>query len=233
MNAVAHRGSTNPVAATPLHDEALALPPISGLEASMMRLADVIISLLAIICLLPMLVATALAVAFTSRGPILFAHQRLGRGGISFPCLKFRTMVIDAEQRLAHILASDPTARAEWERDHKLKRDPRITPIGRFLRASSIDELPQFFNVLRGQMSLVGPRPIVPAEVVRYGRYFRHYCFVRPGITGLWQVSGRNDVSYRRRVAMDVRYVQCRSLQLNMRIIVLTVPMVIVAKGSY
>lgn len=207
--------------------------PVARIEAMAMRLADITVSLAAIILLLPLLAVTALLVALTSRGPILFAHRRLGRGGISFPCLKFRTMVVDAEQRLAHILATDPAALAEWERDHKLKKDPRITPIGRFLRASSIDELPQFFNVLRGQMSVVGPRPIVPAEIGRYGRYFKHYCLVRPGITGLWQVSGRNDVSYRRRVAMDVRYVQRRSLDLNLRIIVLTVPMVIVARGSY
>ncbi len=142
-------------------------------------------------------------------------------------------MVVDANARLEHILATDPEAHSEWKRDHKLKRDPRITPIGRFLRSSSLDELPQFFNVLRGEMSLVGPRPIVEAEVVRYGRYYRHYCMVRPGITGLWQVSGRNDVTYRRRVAMDVRYVKMRNPSFNIKIMMLTVPMVVAARGSY
>ncbi len=191
------------------------------------------ISLAAILLLLPLLLLTMLAVRITSPGPIFFAHHRLGLGGKTFPCLKFRTMVVDAQQRLQHILESDPEARAEWLRDHKLKKDPRITSIGKFLRASSIDELPQFLNVLRGEMSIVGPRPIVTGEIPRYGRYFVHYCSMRPGITGLWQVSGRNDVSYRRRVAMDVRYSQIRSFDLNFRIIVLTVPMVLLARGSY
>lgn len=205
----------------------------SGFDAFLIRAIDIIISLAAILLLLPLLLITMIAVKLTSRGPMLFAHHRLGFGGRTFPCLKFRTMVVDAQERLQHILETDPEARAEWMRDHKLRKDPRITPIGKFLRASSIDELPQFVNVLRGEMSIVGPRPIVKGEVARYGRYFAHYCSVKPGITGLWQVSGRNDVSYRRRVAMDVRYSRLRSVELNIRIIVLTVPMVVLARGSY
>jgi exopolysaccharide production protein ExoY len=142
-------------------------------------------------------------------------------------------MAVDAEARLSELLKNDPVARLEWDRDHKLKNDPRITPIGNFLRKSSLDELPQLFNVLIGEMSLVGPRPIVIGEVARYGRYFQQYCSVRPGITGLWQISGRNDVTYRRRVAMDVTYARAQSYGLNMRILVGTVPSVLFARGSY
>jgi exopolysaccharide production protein ExoY len=142
-------------------------------------------------------------------------------------------MVIDADARLKDLLERDPQARAEWEADHKLRNDPRITRIGHFLRKSSLDELPQFFNVLMGEMSLVGPRPIVADEIVKYGRYFANYCRVRPGITGLWQISGRNDVSYRRRVAMDIAYVRSKSLALDMSILLLTVPRVVARRGSY
>ena len=205
----------------------------SGIESMAIRGLDIVVALAALVLLFPLLIVTGILVAVTDPGPVFFAHKRLGKDGQSFPCLKFRTMAVDAEKRLAQILATSPEALAEWQRDHKLKNDPRITPIGKFLRASSIDELPQFINVLRGQMSVVGPRPIVAAEMERYGRYFHHYCGVRPGITGLWQVSGRSDVNYRRRVAMDVRYVMRRSFFLNLRIIVLTVPMVILARGSY
>lgn len=206
---------------------------VRTLDEVLWRMMDVIASLAAIVLLLPVLLLTAIAVRMSSPGPILFAHRRIGRDGKSFPCLKFRTMVIDSQERLAHILETDPIARAEWARDQKLRNDPRITPIGKFLRSSSLDELPQFFNVLFGQMSLVGPRPIVDAETVRYGRYLRHYCSVRPGITGLWQISGRNDVNYRRRIAMDVKYVKTRNVGVNVRILVLTVPSILAARGSY
>jgi exopolysaccharide production protein ExoY len=209
------------------------LGPRKTFDSRLVRLLDITVSLLAILLLAPVFIGVALAVRLTSRGPILFAHRRIGLGGATFPCLKFRTMVIDAEARLREILESDPAAREEWARDHKLRRDPRITPIGRFLRGSSLDELPQLLNVLRGEMSLVGPRPIVAGEIGRYGRYYGHYCQCRPGITGLWQVSGRNNVSYRRRVAMDVCYVSNRNLAFNMRIMLLTVPMVLLARGSY
>jgi lipopolysaccharide/colanic/teichoic acid biosynthesis glycosyltransferase len=198
-----------------------------------MRVTDVVVSLLALFFLLPLLLITALCVFVTDPGPIFFAHRRIGRGGSYFHCLKFRTMMVNAAELLDKLLAEDPVAKASWDRDHKLKDDPRVTPIGRFLRSSSLDELPQFWNVLRGDMSLVGPRPIVDGEVVRYGRYFEDYCRVRPGITGLWQVSGRNDVTYRRRVALDVVYARSQSIRLNMKIMAMTVPCVIQAKGSY
>ena len=142
-------------------------------------------------------------------------------------------MGVDAPDRLAAVLAEDPEARACWERDHKLKNDPRITPIGGFLRRSSLDELPQLINVLRGDMSIVGPRPITMVEAERYGRYIVEYVSVAPGITGLWQISGRNDVSYRRRVALDVAFARSRSLPLYVKIAVMTVPAVLFARGSY
>jgi lipopolysaccharide/colanic/teichoic acid biosynthesis glycosyltransferase len=142
-------------------------------------------------------------------------------------------MAIDAEQRLAALLAQDPLARAEWERDHKLRNDPRVTRLGVFLRKTSLDELPQLFNVLRGEMSLVGPRPIVDAEVAKYGRRFANYCAIKPGITGLWQVSGRNDTSYRARVAMDCVYARQRNVVMDGMIIAATVPAVLMRRGSY
>jgi exopolysaccharide production protein ExoY len=197
------------------------------------RLFDVAVSLALLVFLAPLMILVAILVVATNPGPVIFGHKRLGRDGRTFHCLKFRSMVTDSQERLAVLLANDARARQEWERDHKLKNDPRITSIGVFLRKSSLDELPQLFNVLRGDMSLVGPRPIVNDEVPRYGRYFSHYVQVRPGITGLWQVSGRNNTTYRRRVAMDVAYSRSRSLTLNIKILMMTVPSVLRAKGSY
>lgn len=196
------------------------------------RATDIVISIVALVLLSPMLLILALVILVTDPGPILFAHRRVGQGGAYFRCFKFRTMVVNAEARLTELLEADPEARAEWMMHHKLLKDPRITPFGRFLRKSSLDELPQFVNVLLGNMSLVGPRPIVAAEVPRYGRHFIAYCSVKPGITGLWQVSGRNNTGYGRRVAMDRLYLRRRSLVLNLRILFLTVPAVVFASGS-
>jgi lipopolysaccharide/colanic/teichoic acid biosynthesis glycosyltransferase len=191
------------------------------------------LALLLLIVLVPLLLFVALAIAVEDGGPVVFAHRRLGRYGRSFDCLKFRTMAKDAEERLTRLLEVDPAAREEWERDRKLRKDPRITPLGSILRRSSLDELPQLINVLRGEMSLVGPRPIVQAEVARYGSRIRHYYSVKPGITGLWQVSGRSDVSYRTRVAMDCLYARNRSLLLDGWLLVLTVPAVLFRRGCY
>jgi exopolysaccharide production protein ExoY len=196
-------------------------------------LINFVLAGLLLLFILPVMAFVALSVFMHDGGPIFFSHRRVGRNGRSFFCLKFRSMAIDAEERLQNLLATDPAARAEWANDHKLKRDPRITPLGQFLRTSSLDELPQLFNVLRGEMSLVGPRPVVQAESVKYGRRFGSYCSVRPGITGLWQVSGRNDVSYRRRVAMDVLYARSKSLPLDFKILLLTVPAVLLKRGCY
>jgi lipopolysaccharide/colanic/teichoic acid biosynthesis glycosyltransferase len=181
----------------------------------------------------PIMLLVALIIKLQDGGPVLFGHTRIGQGGRSFKCLKFRSMVTDADARLAALLASDPQARIEWERDHKLRHDPRVTAFGDFLRRSSLDELPQLFNVLRGEMSLVGPRPIVQGERARYGRYFDLYCQIRPGITGLWQVSGRSDVSYRRRVALDVAYARARCVKLYFRILFATAPAVLARRGAH
>lgn len=193
---------------------------------------DVSIAALALLFLLPLFVLIIASIRLFDRGPAFFSHQRLGKGGLSFGCLKFRTMVVDADVRLAALLQDDLAARAEWEATQKLIRDPRVTPLGRFLRASSLDELPQLINVLRGEMNLVGPRPIVAAERPFYGRRFEAYARVRPGISGLWQISGRSDTSYRRRVACDVLYVRRRGLVTDLKVLVLTIPAVLAARGA-
>jgi lipopolysaccharide/colanic/teichoic acid biosynthesis glycosyltransferase len=197
------------------------------------RMFDLLLAFSILIFMAPLMIVTALAIKLQDGGPIFFGHTRIGFSGRTFRCWKFRTMVVDADARLAALLASDPVARQEWERDQKLRRDPRITALGAFLRVSSLDELPQLFNVLVGEMSLVGPRPIVAAEVGRYGARFVNYCSVRPGITGLWQVSGRNDVSYRRRVAMDTLFSRRASAGLYVSLLIATVPAVLCRKGSY
>lgn len=208
-----------------------ALPSHYDFHAS--RIIDIVVSLLGLLFLLPLMVMIALAIMITDKGPIFFAHRRIGRGGRSFNVIKFRSMVTDSEARLNHLLATNPAARAEWEMDRKLRNDPRITPIGNFLRKTSFDELPQLINVLRGEMSIVGPRPIVAEEISFYGAYFPYYCSVTPGITGFWQISGRNNVVYRRRVAMDVVYARRKSVVWDLKIMVLTVPAVLMSRGCY
>jgi Undecaprenyl-phosphate galactose phosphotransferase WbaP len=197
------------------------------------RAFDILIAVAALIFFAPLMLVVALAIKLQDGGPVTFGHRRIGRDGRGFRCLKFRSMVVDAEARLQALLARDPAARHEWEQDQKLRCDPRITPLGALLRRTSLDELPQFINVLRGEMSIVGPRPIITAEIARYGHSFRHYAAVRPGVTGLWQVSGRNNVTYRRRVAMDRLYAQRRSLGLYLYILVRTLPAVLTREGSY
>lgn len=198
-----------------------------------LRMFDVLGALVALAIALPLMLVIALAVRLGSPGPVLFRHARLGRGGRRFACLKFRTMVIDADAQLKALFDRDPAARAEWLRSHKLRHDPRVTAVGRVLRRTSLDELPQLFNVLAGTMSLVGPRPIVESEVPRYGRHFVRYCALRPGITGLWQVSRRGGTSYRRRVALDVAYARARSPALYVVIVMRTVPTVLAGRGAW
>ncbi len=202
-------------------------------EGRAKRALDICLTLVALAFLSPLMLVIALAVHFQDQGPILFSHTRIGKGGRSFNCLKFRSMSVDASTQLEAYLAANPFARAQWSRDRKLRQDPRITPFGMFLRRSSLDELPQLFNVLAGEMSLVGPRPIVEAEAVKYGGCFRDYCEVRPGITGLWQISGRSDTDYPARVTLDVEYVRTASLMLDLRILALTIPAVLAGRGSY
>lgn len=197
------------------------------------RIFDLVVSTITFIIFLPLFVTGAILVKLSGPGPIIFRHVRVGKGGRRFTCLKFRSMIHGADKALKDLLEKDPAARLEWERTQKLTNDPRITPIGKFLRQSSLDELPQLFNVIRGDMSLVGPRPIVPAEVVRYGDKLNLYLLARPGVTGIWQVSGRNDCEYGRRVEMDADYVRNWSFSADLVILLRTLGAVIARKGSY
>lgn len=181
----------------------------------------------------PLLVFLSILVKASSPGPVYFRQQRIGAAGEPFWCYKFRTMVTDANERLRAHLLDDPGARAEWDAEHKLKNDPRITRLGRFLRKTSLDELPQIFNILKGEMSLVGPRPVVREEVDKYGEFFEYYQSVCPGLSGLWQVSGRNDVSYDERVLLDTFYVRNWSLWLDFMILLKTIPAVFKKEGAY
>lgn len=165
-------------------------------------------------------------------GPGFYGHPRIGRNGKTFGCLKFRTMVTNSAEALEQHLANNPAAAAEWEASRKLTHDPRITPIGRFLRKTSLDELPQLLNVLRREMSLVGPRPVVQDELKYYGDRVRYYKAVRPGITGLWQISGRSDTTYEQRVSLDTEYVLKWNLLLDLYILACTLPAVLTQKGA-
>ena len=166
-------------------------------------------------------------------GPAIYAHKRVGQGGKLFDCYKFRSMAVDAEEQLRELLASDPALRGEWEKEYKLKDDPRVSAVGHFLRRTSLDELPQLFNVMKGQMSLVGPRPVVTSELARYGDDVDYFLMVRPGMTGLWQVSGRNDVGYDVRVYLDTWYVKNWSMWYDIAILFKTVRVVLGRHGAY
>jgi undecaprenyl-phosphate galactose phosphotransferase len=197
------------------------------------RLFDILFAAVALLLMTPVLLVCGACICATSDGPALFRQRRLGRNGKDFSIVKFRTMLPDAEMLLHKVLASDPRAKQEWERDQKLRNDPRITPLGRFLRRSSMDELPQFWNVLTGDMSIVGPRPIVRSEERFYLDAMETYSAVRPGITGLWQVSGRNDTGYSTRVMLDCEYVRSWSIWLDLRILLKTIKAVFTRTGTY
>ncbi len=190
------------------------------------------VALLLLLLLSPLFALVAYLIWRRDGAPIFFGHYRVGHNGKLFRCLKFRTMLRNSEQVLAQLLQDDPAAQAQWLRDQKLENDPRITPVGHFLRNTSLDELPQLLNVLRGEMNLVGPRPITVGELTRYGYVRWHYLSVRPGITGLWQVSGRNNTSYEQRVALDRRYVEQRSAWGDLSILLKTVRVVITKEGA-
>jgi exopolysaccharide production protein ExoY len=196
------------------------------------RLLDAGLACALLVAALPWLLFLAILVHAADGGPALFVQPRMGRGGRVFRCLKFRSMAVDAEDRLNALLEHDVQARAEWSHAHKLRRDPRVTPLGRVLRAMSLDELPQLVNVIRGEMALVGPRPITEVEVPRYGRHYAAYCSRRPGLTGLWQVSGRHRLSYRRRVALDSWYARHACPGLDARILLRTAPAVLLGGGG-
>ena len=194
---------------------------------------DWVVTLLGSVVILPVMAVIALWIRYDSPGPAIFKHKRVGRHGKEFYCYKFRSMCTDAEEKLKEILAANPEARKEWEQDFKLKHDPRITRSGRFLRETSLDELPQIFNVLKGEMSLVGPRPIVQSEVHYYGRFIQDYYMVRPGITGVWQTSGRSDTGYKERVQLDTWYVRNWNVWFDIVLLWRTIKVVIQRKGAY
>ena len=202
-------------------------PGVSRVKAAF----DYVGAAVLLVVLLPVFIGIALLIRLDG-GPAMFTHRRIGTGGRRFECLKFRSMVLDSDAVLDRLLRSDPAAAAEWAATQKLRDDPRITPIGRILRTTSLDELPQLINVLRGEMSLVGPRPIVESEINRYGEQIRFYMATRPGMTGLWQVSGRSETTYAERVRLDVRYVREWSFWRDIVILLKTVSVVIQRRGA-
>ncbi|KQP82633.1 hypothetical protein ASF57_10675 [Methylobacterium sp. Leaf117] len=204
----------------------------SMLEVLGKRGLDISVAAIALFLLLPLLLMLGLLVWASDRKAPIFRHMRIGRDGRHFGCLKFRSMITDGDAVLRAHLAANPAARHEWEATHKLTHDPRITKLGSILRKTSLDELPQLVNVLRGEMSLVGPRPIVSSEIERYGAAFATCFSVTPGVTGLWQVSGRSDCSYAERVALDLDYATRWSFSRDMAILLRTVPTVLTQRGS-
>jgi exopolysaccharide production protein ExoY len=197
------------------------------------RAFDLVFAGLAVAFLIVLIAVIAGAISCLDGQPIFIRHRRVGRNGRFFDCLKFRTMVNNADAVLQSALSADPRLREEWAETRKLRRDPRVTKLGRLLRKSSLDELPQLFNILRGEMSIVGPRPIVEEEVARYGMKIALYNRARPGLTGAWQISGRNDVSYTARVALDSEYIENWSLINDIAIVAKTIPAVLSARGVY
>jgi exopolysaccharide production protein ExoY len=197
------------------------------------RSMDVFLAISGILLLAPLLIICYFATVLTSPGPALFRHRRVGFNGKYFDCLKFRTMVTDAPERLRRLLESDAMAAAEWAASRKLKNDPRVTAIGAILRKSSLDELPQLFNVLRGDMSIVGPRPVTDEELERYSTSVGAYLACRPGITGLWQVSGRSSTTYDKRVVCDTFYAHNWSIALDAKILIVTLPSLLASDSAY
>jgi Undecaprenyl-phosphate galactose phosphotransferase WbaP len=197
------------------------------------RIFDIVSAAILGVLALPLAAVIAVAIKFDSPGPILFTHTRIGRRNRRFRLWKFRSMVRDADRILSEFLSARPERGEEWRRTRKLRDDPRVTRVGRLLRKTSLDELPQLWNVLRGEMSLIGPRPIVAQEIPRYGATFHLYRQVSPGLTGLWQVSGRNDTSYRRRVALDSDYIRHWTPRMDLAILLKTVRVVLVGHGAY
>ncbi len=199
------------------------------------RIGDVIFSLLVLTLGSPIFILIAILVKLSSPGSIFYIQKRIGRNYREFGCIKFRTMYRNADDLLPNLLEKYPLMRKEFEKDFKLRKDPRITKLGRFLRRSSLDELPQFFNVLKGEMSVVGPRPIVSNEIYKYSLFMEEVISVRPGLTGLWQVSGRNNLSYKKRVELDLAYARNRNFILDLEIIILTLGVLIfpMDRGAY
>lgn len=197
------------------------------------RIVDILVTLLLAPVTVPLSLLIALAIVLDSRGPVFFSQVRIGKGRRPFRVWKFRTMHADAASKLHEMLDRNPEHAREWAQKRKIRNDPRVTRVGRLLRKLSLDELPQFWNVLRGDMSMVGPRPIVAEEISRYGAAFATYTQVRPGVTGLWQVSGRNDMQYNRRVELDCYYIRNRTAAMDLKILVKTVYVMLRGRGAY
>lgn len=197
------------------------------------RIMDLVIAIPAALFLLPFYALLAIIVYADDGGPVFFSQKRRGKDGKYFSCFKFRTMVVDAQSRLNTLLENNPELRDEWARTQKLKCDPRLTSIGGFLRKYSLDELPQMWNIIKGEMSIVGPRPIIDDEVVRYANDIAFYDAVRPGVLGLWQISGRNDTSYDQRVALDREYAEKRTVLGDLMIMIRSVPAILLKRGAY
>lgn len=206
--------------------------PAGVLGGAPKRVLDVTLAAIALLALMPLFLGITLLIRATSQGPVFYGHERVGFGGRRFRCYKFRTMVTDGDQVLEAYLTKFPAERQVWLAERKLRDDPRITPLGAVLRKLSIDELPQLYNILAGHMSIVGPRPVVSDELRNYGPSAAHYLRTRPGLTGLWQISGRNDTSYRKRVMLDRLYVLRWSILLDMRIVLMTIPAVLSSRGA-
>lgn len=199
------------------------------------RTFDILFGLAALIVGLPIFALISLLIYYNSPGEkIIYSHRRIGRGGKIFRCFKFRTMYPDSDHRLKELLSSNPAMKEEWEKSFKLKSDPRITPIGKFLRKTSLDELPQFWNVIKGDLSIVGPRPVVQEEIDKHiGHKAAKILSIRPGLTGVWQVSGRNNICYKERIELDEYYVDNQSLLLDLKLIGKTIPVMLFSKGAY
>lgn len=202
-------------------------------SSALKRAMDLVIAFTVLAFVAPLFILVYALIKIFDPGPALFSHLRVGRDGRMFTVYKFRTMRVDAQERLEEVLASDPKAAAEWAQFQKLKNDPRVTLIGRILRRSSIDELPQLLNIVRGEMSVIGPRPVTSGEIHRYGAEYPYYTAVRPGVLGLWQVKGRNTLTYPERVAYDVQYVKTWSIWQDIKILFMAVPVVLLGLGAY
>ena len=206
----------------------------NSLNYFLKRTIDYLLSLVLFFLTIPLFIFITILIKITSKGPVIFSQERIGKGGKTFRCYKFRTMYEDAEEKLKQVLETNPGAKAEWETKYKLTNDPRVTPIGKFLRKTSLDELPQIFNVLKGEMSLIGPRPVTKEELDKYYKEnAKLYCLIPPGITGLWQVSGRSNLTYEERVSLDCWYIRNWSLWLDLVILLKTVKVVLKGEGAY
>lgn len=197
------------------------------------RCLDIFLCLIAAPIVLPVSLVIAVAIKITSPGPIFYGHKRIGKNHTQLKCWKFRSMCIDADKKLKEILATDPVRAAEWEKDRKFTDDPRVTKLGKFLRKTSLDELPQLWNIFIGQMSFVGPRPVTEPELSKYGQFADYVLSVKPGLSGMWQISGRSDTGYEERITLDTYYIQNWSMWLDIWIIIKTIWVVINGKGAY